>query len=77
MLSFASRVCVTFTAARGHSLDSQLLAVTEGEAIIGESAEHDGGVHHVLLEAQEPHVQTLEPHEHSIVCATQARRKVL
>lgn len=52
------------------SLDSQPLAVTEGETVIGEGAEHDGGVHHVLLEAQEPHVQTLEPHEHRILCGT-------
>lgn len=51
-----------------HSLDSQLLAVTEGEAVISECAQHDGGVHHVLLEAQEPHVQALKPHQHSVLC---------
>lgn len=50
-----------------HSLDSQLLAVTEGEAVVGERAQHDGGVHHVLLEAQEPHVQPLKPHQHGVL----------
>lgn len=55
---------------RPHSLDPQLLAVAEGEAVIGERAQHDGGVHHVLLEAQEPHVQSLEPHENGVLCNT-------
>lgn len=38
------------------SLDSQLLAVAEGEAVVGEGAQHDSGVDQVLLEAQQPHV---------------------
>lgn len=52
----------------GASLDSQLLAVTEGEAVVGECAQHDGGVHDVLLKAQQPDVQALKPHQHGVLC---------
>lgn len=58
-----------------HPLDSQLLAVAEGEAIISERAQHDGGVHYVLLKAQEPHIQSLKPHQHSILCSTSKNNK--
>lgn len=51
-----------------HLLDSQLLAVTEGEAVVSQRAQHDGGVHHILLKAQKPHVQSLKPHQHSVLC---------
>lgn len=56
-------------------LDSQLLPVTEGEAIVSERAQDDGGVDHVLLEAQEPHIQSLKPHQHGILCNTSKNRK--
>ena len=61
--------------ADAHSLDPQLLAVAEGEAVIGERAQHDGGVHHVLLEAQETHVQSLEPHENGVLCNTRRSKE--
>lgn len=60
-----------------HLLDSQLLAVTEGEAIIGERAQHDGRVHHILLKAQEPHVQSLKPHQHSVLCNKKKNKLLL
>lgn len=58
------------------SLDSQLLAVAEGEAVIGERAQHDGRVHHILLEAQQPHIESLKPHQHSILCSTSNSNKM-
>lgn len=59
-----------FVAVHVYSLDSQLLAVTEGKAIISERTQHDCGVHHILFKAQEAHVQSLKPHEHSVLCNT-------
>lgn len=53
-----------------HLLDSQLLAVTESKAIISERAQHNGGVHHVFLKAQQSHVQALKPHKHRVLCNT-------
>lgn len=67
---------LVFVAICVHSLDSQLLAVTEGEAIIGQRAQHDGGVHHVLLKAQEAHVQSLKPHQHGILCNTNKNNEI-
>lgn len=59
-----------------HSLNSQLLAVTKGEAIISERAQHNGRVHHVFLKAQEPHIQSLKPHQHSVLCKKVRKKKV-
>lgn len=50
------------------SLDAQLLAVAEGEAVVGQGAQHDGRVHHILLKAEEPHIQSFEPHQNCVLC---------
>ncbi len=68
-------LCV-FLAVCVHSLDSQLLAVTEGEAVISERAQHDGGVHYVFLKAQESHIQSLKPHQHRVLCNTSRNNKI-
>lgn len=57
-----------------HSLDSQLLAVTESKAVVSERAQYDGRVHYVLLKAQESNIQTLKPHQHSILCETRTKK---
>lgn len=53
-----------------NSLDSQLLAVAEGKAVISERAQNNGGVHHVLLKAEQSHVQAFKPHQHGVLWNT-------
>jgi len=60
-------VCVCVCFIDPHSLDPELLAVAEGEDMVGERAQYDGGVYHVLLEAQQAHVESLEPHQHGVL----------
>ena len=50
--------------------------MTEGETVVSECAQYDGGVHHVLLKAQEPHVQSLEPHQYSILFKTSKENRI-
>lgn len=47
--------------------------MAEGEAVIGERAQHDSRVHNVLLKAQQPHVQTLKPHQDGVLCNQETR----
>lgn len=63
-------LCCVFVAVGVHSLNSQLFAVTKGKAIVSECTQHDGRVHQVLLKAQEPHVESLKPHQHSVLWNT-------
>lgn len=50
-----------------HLLYTELFPVAEGEAIISKGTEHNGRVHHILLEAQEPYIEPLEPHQLSVL----------
>lgn len=59
-----------------HSLNPQLLAVAQGEAVISERAQHHRRVNHVLLEAQEPNVQPLKPHQHGVLCNTSKSEEI-
>lgn len=46
-----------------HLLYTQLFPVAEGEAVISKGTQHNGRVHDILLKAQEPYIEALEPHQ--------------
>lgn len=50
-----------------HLLYTQLFPVAKGKAIISKGTEHDGRVHDILLKAQEPYIEPLEPHQLSVL----------
>lgn len=54
----------------GHLLDSKSFAVTQGEAVVGQCAQNDGRINQILLKEEQTNVQTLEPHQHSILWST-------
>lgn len=51
--------------------------MAEGEAVVGQGAEHDGRVDDVLLKTQKARVEALEPHQLGVVWRITAEVRAL